>query len=83
TAFAQCKLAIELNPTADNYYNLGFINVKLNNKAVAESNFIKSTTLNPKFIKSFIDLGYVQIDLNKLNKKKKLITRLQSTIYQN
>ncbi|RLD69293.1 MAG: hypothetical protein DRI95_00535 [Bacteroidetes bacterium] len=66
-ALPECTIAIDLNPVAENFYNLGIINGKLNNYALAESNFIESVTENPNYIESYIELGYVCIKLEKLN----------------
>jgi len=67
SASTECKKAIKLNPVAENFYNLGTINVELNNYVLAELNFIESVTENPNYIKSHIELGFVRIKLNKLN----------------
>ncbi len=67
SALTECKKAIKLNPVAENFYNLGTINVELNNYVLAELNFIESVTENPNYIKSHIELGFVRIKLNKLN----------------
>lgn len=67
TALTECKMAIDLNPVAENFYNLGIINENLNNYVLAESNFIESVAENPNYIKSYIELGFVRIKLEKLN----------------
>jgi len=67
TALNECEKAIKLNPTDKNFYSLGIINENLGNHALAETNFKESVTKNPNYIKSFIELGFVQIKLEKLN----------------
>ncbi len=67
TALAECEKAINLNHSAENFYNLGIINVELGNYSLAESNFVESVTINPRYIQSYIELGFARIKLEKLN----------------
>ncbi len=94
-ALKESNELIKLSETANNYSRRGFINDKLENYNLAETDYRKSIELNPKFIETYIALGNVLFKAKKydqslmicnqalgLNSKSKEALWIRSKIYK-
>ncbi len=95
SALTDCDGAIQLNPSAENYYYHGIIQKKLENYLLSEADFNASLKVDPNYINSYIGLGVVKLKQNKtedallsvnkaiqIDNKNKEALMLRSQIYK-